>query len=105
MGFKDLEKFNETMLAKQVWRLLVDHSSLFYWVFSVKYIPSGSVFDAKVALESYAWQSIVKARNLIQSGLLWRVRNGMKINIYKDRWLPEGDSSCVISLKNEEASN
>lgn len=105
MGFKDLEKFNETMLAKQVWRLLVDQSSLFYWVFSAKYIPSGSVFDAKVALESYAWQSIVKARNLIQSGLLWRVGNGMKINIYKDRWLPEGDSACVISLKNEEVSN
>ena len=61
MGFKDLEKFNEAMLAKQVWRLLVDHSSLFYRVFSAKYFPSGSIFDAKVASGSYAWQSIVKA--------------------------------------------
>ena len=47
MGFKDLEKFNEAMLAKQVWRLLVDHSSLFYQVLSVKYFPRGSIFDAK----------------------------------------------------------
>ena len=71
MGFKDLEKFNEAMLAKQVWRLLVDHSSLFYRVFSAKYFPSGSIFDAKVVSGSYAWQSIVKASRLVQSGLLW----------------------------------
>ena len=41
MGFKDLEKFNETMLAKQVRRLLVDQFSLFYWVFSAKYSQMG----------------------------------------------------------------
>ena len=64
MGFKDLENFNEAKLAKQVWRLLVDRSSLFYRVFSAKYFPSGSIFDAKVALGSYAWQSIAKARKL-----------------------------------------
>ena len=105
MGFKDLEKFNEARLAKQVWRLLVYHSSLFYRVFSAKYFSSGLVFDAKVASGSYAWQSIVKARNLIQSGLLWRVGNSMKIKIYEDRWLLGRDSVCVISPKNEEASN
>ena len=29
----------------------------------------------------------------------------MKINIYNDRWLPRGDSACIISPKKEEASN
>ena len=105
LGFKDLEKFNEAMLAKQVWRLLVDHSSLFYRVFSAKYFPSRSVFDAKVVSGSYAWQSIVKASKLVQLGLLWRVGNGTKINIYNDMWLPGGASACVVSPKIEEASN
>ena len=105
MGFKDLENFNEAMLAKQVWRLLVDRSSLFYRVFSVKYFPSRSIFDAKVAFGSYAWQSIVKARNLVQTGLLWRVGNGKKINVYGDRWLPGEDSACILSPKNGVASN
>ena len=68
MGFKDLVKFNEAMLAKQVWRLLTDDSSLYYRVFKAKYFSNGSVFEAKVALGSYAWRSILKARGLIQRG-------------------------------------
>lgn len=64
-----------------------------------------SIFDAKVALGLHAWQSIVKARYLVKSGLLWQVGNGRKIRIYKDRWLPGGGSACVVSLRNEEASN
>ena len=41
--------------------------------FSAKYFPSGSIFKAKVASRSYAWQSIAKVRNLVQTGLLWIV--------------------------------
>ena len=55
MGFKELKKFNEAMLAKQVWRLIHDKESLFYRVFKVKFFPTGDVFDAKIKSGSYAW--------------------------------------------------
>ena len=69
LGFKDLEKFNDAMLAKQVLRLLKDQSSLFYQVFKAKYFPKGSIFEAAAAKGSYAWQSILKARKVISMGI------------------------------------
>ena len=97
MGFKDLVKFNEVMLTKQVWRSLTDHSSLFYRVFKVKYFPNGSVLKAKLASGSYAWRSILKARSLIKRGMLWLVGDSTKINIYADRWLSSNGSAKIIS--------
>ena len=97
MGFKDLEKFNEAMLAKQVWRLLTNHTSLFYRVFSSKFFPNGSILDAKPSSGSYAWQSIVKAIPLVKYGMLWRVGDGKQIKIFGERWLPGEEPAKVVS--------
>ena len=78
MGFKDLVRFNEAMLAKQVWRLATDRTSLLYKVFSAKYFPSSSIFDAKMAKGSYAWQSILKARQVVEKGMIWRIGDEKK---------------------------
>ena len=97
LGFKDLEKFNDAMLAKQVWRLLKDQSSLFYRVFKAKYFPKGSILEASAAKGSYAWQSILKARKVISMGMRWRIGDGKSIDIYKDNWLPGKGSARVVS--------
>ena len=65
LGFKDLCKFNEAMLGKQVWRLLHDTDSLFYKVFKMKYFPNCSLFEAKSSSSSFAWKSILWVRHLI----------------------------------------
>ena len=87
LGFKDLVKFNEVMLTKQVWRLLHDQSSLFFRVFKAKYFLHGTVFEAKKSSGSYAWQSILKARLVIEAGSMWRVGDGSTIRVYWDKWL------------------
>ena len=60
LDFKDLCKFNEAMLAKQVWRLLHDTKSLFYKVFKTKYFPNYSLFEAKSSSCSFAWKSFYR---------------------------------------------
>ena len=54
MGFKDLCKFNEALLAKQVWRLVHDKHSLFYKVFKAKYFPHKSISKATISSGSFA---------------------------------------------------
>ena len=111
MGFKNLVRFNEAMLAKQIWRLQTNKNSLLYKVFSIKYFPTSSVFEAKSKKGSFAWQSILKARHVIEKGMLWRVGDGSQIRVFHDNWIPRcfpakavplmqaiGDNSSVCSL-------
>ena len=88
LGFKDLVKFNEAMLAKQMWRLMSDRTSLFFRVFSAKFFPSRLVFDAKKSKGSYTWQSVQKARNVIEKGMLWRIRDRNQVPLFHDNWIP-----------------
>ena len=73
LGFKDLCKFNEAMLAKHIWRLIHDTDSLFYKVFKAKYFPNGNVFEAKSTTGSFAWKSILRSKNLIERNGHWRM--------------------------------
>ena len=62
MGFKEIEKSNDPILAKQVWRMMNNHDSLCYRVCKARFFPNGSILDAKESsLGSYAWKSILSA--------------------------------------------
>jgi hypothetical protein len=98
IGFRDLRKFNEAFLAKQVWRLMNDTSSLFYQVFKVKFFPHYSILETETKTRgSYAWQSIMKAREVILKGGAWRVGNGKSIKIWKHHWLLEDNHRSIIT--------
>jgi hypothetical protein len=61
----------------------------------VKYYPSGSILDAKLGYRPYAWRSIWTARDLFKEGHTWRVGDGEKVKIWKDRWIPKPTSYLV----------
>ena len=107
LDFRKLGKFNEVMLAKQVWRLVYDTDSLFYKVFKAKYFPTGTIFDAKVGSGLFAWRSILKARKVILLGARWQIGDGSLVKFFKDSWLPGAQSGRVlspVSVLSEEAT-
>ena len=66
MGFRDLVMFNDSLLAKQAWRLLHDHKTLFNKVFKAMFFPNTTIMEAKDSrMGSYAWRSILIGRDVI----------------------------------------
>ncbi|XP_030929772.1 uncharacterized protein LOC115955672 [Quercus lobata] len=98
MGFKELIKFNDSMLAKQIWRLENNEGCLFHGVFKAKFFPNGSVFDCEVSTKgSYASKSIVQARHVMDLGSVWRIGDGKSVKIRGDRWLPQNTAPKIVS--------
>ncbi|CAA7033537.1 unnamed protein product [Microthlaspi erraticum] len=66
LGFKDLQKFNDALLAKQAWRLLKHPNTLFARLMKARYYKDTSILDGKHrANESYGWSSIVTGLTLL----------------------------------------
>ncbi|KAK5811006.1 hypothetical protein PVK06_026323 [Gossypium arboreum] len=89
LGFRDLEKFNLAMLAKQGWKIITQPHCLFARVMKAKYFPRGDFLSAGLgSYPSFTWQSIWSARQILEDGIGWRVGNGESINIWSDSWVP-----------------
>lgn len=46
LGFMDLHKFNQALLANQFWKLLRRPDSLLYRVLKGRYLRNGNILDA-----------------------------------------------------------
>jgi ribosomal protein L37AE/L43A len=89
MGFRDFTSFNKALLAKLIWRLWQNLNSLVAQIMKGKYYPRNTVLEASIGRNpSFAWRSIQSSCDFVKEGLVWRVGNGRKVRIWKDRWLP-----------------
>ena len=71
MGFRDLRLFNQALLAKQAWRLLVYPNSLCAKVLKAKYYPNGHILDIVFPqATSVNWQGIMHGLELLKKGVI-----------------------------------
>lgn len=97
--FKGDIKFNKTLLGKHFWRLMANEGSLVGRIFKSRYYPRCSFMEAGPGYQpSYAWGSILSAKEIVQNGARWQIGNGRPVGIWGDRWLPKQTSFRVLSL-------
>lgn len=88
MGFRDLNLFNQAMLAKQSWRIIKSPESLIFKILRGRYFRNGDFLKAPIGLNSsQVWKSIVWGRDLSKRGYKWRVGNGEYVYIDEDPWI------------------
>ena len=89
------------MLAKQLWWILQNPSSLVARVLKSRYFPTRDILNAKLGSSpSYSWRSIHHSLDVIRKGTWWRVGNGKLIHIWDDKCLPTSSTYKVISPLN-----
>jgi hypothetical protein len=82
LGFRDLELFNQCLLATQSWRTLKVTSSLSARISEAVYFPSSSILEAELGSHpSQIWRSIFDGRDILAQGLIRRIGDGRSTNI------------------------
>jgi hypothetical protein len=98
MGFRNIDEFNKALLGKQCWRLATVGSSLLEKIFKGRCYPNNDFMCAKEGYQpSYAWQSILSARTLVEKCGLWKICDSRKVRIWKDIWVSD---MKIISSRN-----
>lgn len=88
--------FNQALVAKQGWLLLIYPQSLVARMLEAKYFPTGSFMEVdEKASDSYLWKSFLWGRELLRKGLRWRISNGRRVRVFHDPWVPNMEGFMV----------
>ncbi|KAL5571108.1 hypothetical protein UlMin_020705 [Ulmus minor] len=103
MGFRDLECFNQALLAKQCWRLIRNPRLLVEQVLKACYFPIICFLEAKKGSNaSFIWRSLIWGRELIERGPRWMIDSGNIMGEWKREFIEqlfgEDDAILVLSL-------
>ncbi|GAV73258.1 zf-RVT domain-containing protein, partial [Cephalotus follicularis] len=86
LGVKNLTTWNTTLLLKQVWNLLIDHSLWMQWC-KMYLIRKHSFWILPIrGLHSWAWRQILNLRSTALMHLLYVICRGNEFSLWYDPW-------------------
>lgn len=89
LGLSDFSLFNQTLIAKQCWKIITQANSLIARFFKFIYFTSSSFQETSFhPRNSMVWKGILWGKQLLDKGLGWRIENDSQIPIINSNWLP-----------------
>lgn len=89
LGVRNLQHINRAMIAKLIWKLLENDSCLWCQLMRAKYLHKESFWEVKKAQKgSSTWSAMLNCISDMKDGCCWVVKDGKKINIKEDPWVP-----------------
>ncbi|GAU14634.1 hypothetical protein TSUD_96980 [Trifolium subterraneum] len=106
LGFRDFQKFNMAMVAKQGWKFLNNPNSLVARIFKARYFPRSSFLDSCLGTNpSFIWRSIWKSRQVLLQGCRWSIGDGSNIKVMGEPWLRVEDGRWVAAPQKQDVYN
>lgn len=88
LGLRDIQVFNQALLAKVAWRVLTVPNCLLSKILRGKYCHNKSFLEVSVpAVCSHGWRSVLHGLELLKSNLGKAIGNGEQTKIWKDSWI------------------
>lgn len=98
LGFRNFILYNQALLAKQAWRILIDPTSLIAQVLKARYFTNTNFMEAREGnCPSLSWRSICWGKTLLLNGLRRRIGNGQETKAFGDPWIPRPPSFLTIT--------
>ncbi|GJW36209.1 RNA-directed DNA polymerase, eukaryota, reverse transcriptase zinc-binding domain protein, partial [Tanacetum coccineum] len=100
LRIRSLKEWNETLLVKQLWKVIEDKESLWVkWVNVVK-LKQKSLWEISLNTnDSWGWKNMLDLRDKIKEFVLYKVGNGEKISIWHDKWCEQGPLINIVSYR------
>ncbi|XP_048620189.1 uncharacterized mitochondrial protein AtMg00310-like [Brassica napus] len=97
LGVREIEVFNDALLAKIPWRLLRNPNSLLGQVLLNKYCKYENLLECLApGNASHGWRGILAGREIIKRGVGWIVGDGRNIKVWEDNWLSTTEQRCPM---------
>ncbi|GKB31892.1 RNA-directed DNA polymerase, eukaryota, reverse transcriptase zinc-binding domain protein [Tanacetum coccineum] len=91
LGVKDLEKWNEALLAKHLWNNASKKDSLWVkWIHAVR-LKDASIWNVQWnEKDGWNWKCLLEIRDKIAHNFQFKIRDGSNILMWYDRWHDDG---------------